>query len=301
MCMHYRSRIARAGFTLAEMLMVIAIIAVLIALSAAAIMRFWDTGPYHATVANLGKVQAALDTQWQAVREKASRDNLNGLEGTLGVSDLADATAKPKYIGLRIAQAFPISFAEAFQPNALNAYGPYDKFLRSLLGIPAGDTAATASTKAQSCAPPHVQQAICLMMILERGPGNAGLTADKLEGGMVQRLDLKNAATPTPAAIQANGIVDGWGRAVLFTRNYQPPEGPQRPNQLVLVSTGVMRGKLKPWGRLGIVTTNPPTWPTPLGPEDEWEPTRTWNPTPSAHTLATKPGQTDEPVTTHKP
>ncbi|MFO0845994.1 MAG: prepilin-type N-terminal cleavage/methylation domain-containing protein [Gemmataceae bacterium] len=297
--MHQRNtiRTGRAGFTLAEMLMAIAIIAVLVALSAYAVLRFSDTGPYNATVANLGKIQAALDTQWQAVKDRAMRDSLHGFEGKeadLGVTKITDADARKNYVERSLAKAFPISFAEALDPNKLGAYGPYNTYLRTLLGLTANEN----STRAQSCAPPQVQQAICLMMILERGPGNAGLTADKLEGGSVQRLDLRNASG---GSVQASGIVDGWGRPVMFTRNYQAETGSPRLNQLVLVSTGALRGRLKPWGRVLIPTANPPTFPTPLGPESDWESNRAWNPTPLNHTLKTQPGQVDEPVTTYKP
>src|SRR5262245_33164707 len=65
---------ARGGFTLVELLFVLAIILVLIALSSAAILKVWDLGPYSATVTNMRKIKAAVDTQWKAIRDKANND-----------------------------------------------------------------------------------------------------------------------------------------------------------------------------------------------------------------------------------
>lgn len=282
---------ARAGFTLAEMLMAVAIIAVLIALSAAAIFRFRDTGPYNASVANLSRLQSALDTQWQAVRDRAMRDSIHGFKPSdLGVSDLADAAARQNYVNMCLVQAFPISFEEALVPTtgALKAYAAYETYLRKILNAK-NDTFAVLRSKAQKAASPQVQQAVCLMMIVEAGPSNAGLTADKLEGGMVQRLD----------PIGTNGIVDGWGRPVLFTRGFQPFSGPKKANQLVLVSIGAIRGNTQPWERVKIdgVPAIPPNTPWPAGTP--------WTPNSNNHTLkpqdSTMRDITDEVVTTYKP
>jgi prepilin-type N-terminal cleavage/methylation domain-containing protein len=309
--MHKRSRIARAGFTLAEMLMAVAIIAVLMALTAAAIYRFMDTGPYNATVANLSKVQAALDTQWKTVRDKAMKDSLNGIDPSrLSVADLADPRARDNYVNTRLAQAFPISFAEALTPSVLDnppqpkaAYPGYETYLRKLLNAMATPF-GTLRTTAQRAAPPHVQQAVCLMMILEVGPGNVGLTADKIEGGMVQRLktDLPDLTTPDPNdKILANGICDGWGRPVLFTRNYQPFVGTAKANQLVLVSIGAIRGQTQPWERVRIDGL---PWTPPIPKNTPWPAGTPWTPNSNNHTLTPRDVDardiTDEVITTFK-
>src|SRR5262245_10281212 len=65
---------ARGGFTLVELLFVLIIIVILVALSAAAVFKVLDLGPYSATVNNMKKIKAAVDTQWKAVYDKAYKD-----------------------------------------------------------------------------------------------------------------------------------------------------------------------------------------------------------------------------------
>jgi prepilin-type N-terminal cleavage/methylation domain-containing protein len=318
-----RLRAARAGFTLAEMLMAIAIIAVLIALSAAAILRFMDVGPYNATAANLGKLKGSLDAQWQAVVKKANDEPMNIDPSMLGFANtpVTDPAVRTRYVDYKMMQAFPISFAEALNPSTnplttastFGPWRPYDDFLRRLLNINLSHSAVPpmqAASLAARCAPPQTQQAICLMMIVERGPQNAGVTADKIAGGMVKKLEVR-IASDAGTVNSAEGLVDSWGRELLFTRNYPPGSNNASP-QFVVLSTGAIRGKLKPWGRVRIVTpapapnmrpATPPTVPVvsnppgppwlQLGPEQDWElpppmaQRRPWNPDHRHHNLAT--------------
>jgi type II secretory pathway pseudopilin PulG len=206
MCTTPRRRAARAGFTLVELMIVIGIIILLVALSAAAVLRFQNTGPFMATTTTINKLKAALDMQWSAVRDKAQRDPVPGSAG--------NPDTRLLYVNTQLGQAFPVSFTEVLFPGGGNsANQSYVNYLNSL-GLNASNT-TPADLKA---VPDAVQQAICLMMALERGP-SAGLTADQLTTIGAGPLTFTVKTSSGTKTFTANGCVDAWGRPLMFTRN----------------------------------------------------------------------------------
>lgn len=225
---------ARAGFTLVELLFVLMIILVLIALSAGAILKFLDTGPYSATVANMRKIKAAVDTQWKAIRDKAYNDplptdpneltQLKALAGAPPTATLADPRLRPKYIDLRLAQAFPTSFVEVFNPCNVPPASlpfapvkPWQGYVNYLATL--NVTVANVGSVTNS---PQEQQAICLLMALEHGPLHTGQSADALGISAVQRV-IVGVTSPSPMQAAASGCADAWGRPLLFTNRANGP------------------------------------------------------------------------------
>jgi hypothetical protein len=240
--MRIRSRrgAARPGFTFVEMIFAVGIILVLILLSAAAIVKFRNTGPYVATAANLDKLKRTLDTQWQAVREKAQRDPIDVSAGSLGVSNLASPDARANFISARLAQAFPISFIEVFKnTGACGPWPPYVSYLKSLGVQGPTDPAPNFDQFA-----PEVQQGVCLLMILEIGPQNGGLKRDVLGTSLANTIQFnpqKVAGLPSGPVFSC---VDAWGWPLLFTRAFWKTGN----NTLGLVSLG-------PDGKAGVTIT----------------------------------------------
>jgi prepilin-type N-terminal cleavage/methylation domain-containing protein len=207
----------RRGFTLVELLVVLAIIGILVAMTTAAVMRFRGVGQARATSANLGKVYNKLGEQWQGVTDAAYKDSLTAPTNAnyagaalAGGSNYADPAVRKRYVALRQAQAFPTSFYEALwpidrtvKPSTADAWPAYVNFLANI-GI-------TPSTE-PNWPSLDVQQSICLLMILTVGPKNAGVTADDL-GSAVGPVTLGNTTT--------RGIVDAWKQPVMFTRQFQ--------------------------------------------------------------------------------
>jgi prepilin-type N-terminal cleavage/methylation domain-containing protein len=235
---NYQGQRVRSGFTLAEMLVVILIIGILVTLTAAAVSRFSSTGPALATQSNLDKIRASLDKQWLAVRDGAETELMssNGsFQGqamnNIGAAGFGDPRIRPEYVRLKIIQAFPTTFAEALyldpnlmpatpvQPNPVLAWPAYQNYLAKY-NILYTNPSTWITT------PPQVQQAICLLMILQKGPKNTGLSTDDLGGSSV--LNQFSLAT-LPANSTATALVDSWGRPILLTRRYAetPPMIPK--------------------------------------------------------------------------
>jgi prepilin-type N-terminal cleavage/methylation domain-containing protein len=215
----HEPRTRRVGFTLPELLVVIAIIAVLVGLISAAVIRFMVVGPKTATRASIRSITSKLNAQWQAVRDKADKENIpSGLLPT--VQSAANSTisqvVRAQYVALRLRQAFPQTFAEALKPT-LGPWKPYVTYLANM-----GITSGSATTQ------PY-EPAVCLLMALQVGPQGTGDTADDFGPGSVGPVIPGNASV--------KGFIDGWGTPMVFTRNYggQPPQPPLTP---VVMSAG---------------------------------------------------------------
>jgi len=250
--MHLKKHRRRDAFSLVELLVVLAIIAVLITLTAAAVMRFSNVGVGGATKTNLNKVHLKLTEQWKGVTDGAGKESLespintavppaphpqysyaSAAVGLSGGANYADERVRKQYVALRQRQAFPASFAEAFWPHsslkpaspqktAPFAWPAYVAYLAEL-GITPDQEATGASW---GTIPQDVQAAVCVLMIIQKGPKNTGTTGDEL-GSAVGQLPL------TPLQGTARGVVDAWKHPVLFTRRYQGKDA-----TLALVSCG---------------------------------------------------------------
>ncbi|MFO0878764.1 MAG: prepilin-type N-terminal cleavage/methylation domain-containing protein [Gemmataceae bacterium] len=194
----------RAGFTLAEMLIAVVIIMILMGIGAYAILRMRDTGPAQATIANLGKLKAVLDSQWKAVVDKARRD------------PLPSGVTRDQLINQRIKQAFPISFVEIYDPTKMPSIGVWQPYKQYLDGLGLGLNSTTAAQY-----PADVQQGICLQMILERGPSHADLSVDQLGTSLIQQIQTNPTNISGLTNKQVQAIVDGWSKPLLFSRNYK--------------------------------------------------------------------------------
>jgi prepilin-type N-terminal cleavage/methylation domain-containing protein len=107
----------RTGFTLLELVIVIGIIAILVALSMAAVMKVRVLGMVKSSSDVVEKVQAAVDNQYKAIIAQAQKDIKGG-----GITP--DAAAMYVYAGndqdlalalltyCRVRQSFPQSFSE---------------------------------------------------------------------------------------------------------------------------------------------------------------------------------------------
>src|SRR5947209_4257995 len=187
---------ARRGFTLIELLVVIFLIAILMALGAAAVLRFMGSQQTDTTRDELRALQRQLDSQWQQVTRTAKDEEIPSAAQSWITDNVArdDANASNRvrviYIKLKQRQAFPMTFDEALNPWPLPPLQPYVAYLNGL-----GITGSNSQTR-------DVEPAVCLLMALERSPGGSGVAGEDL-GPFVANIPLPNGKT-------AWGLVDVW-------------------------------------------------------------------------------------------
>jgi prepilin-type N-terminal cleavage/methylation domain-containing protein len=197
----------RAGLTLIELLVVISILLVLVALSAAATIKFIGVQQASNTNTTLVKLQSQLDRQWGEVLRRAKDEPIPDsvrqhpdFVAMIGNDPHASTRARVIYIKLKQRQAFPMSFDEVFNPAPLPTLQPYVVFLRNL-----GITASTPQTR------PY-ESSICLLIALERSPGEAGVKVEDLGAGTV------SAMLSLPGGGQVPYLTDGWDSPLVFCR-----------------------------------------------------------------------------------
>ncbi len=202
---HSTSRAAcrRAGFTLIELMIVLAIIGVVVSLAASATMQVITRQKAANTELTIQKVNDALKTHWGAVIDQARAeripDNIYLMAG--GPSD-PDSVRRARviWIKLRLKQQFPMNFKEALTPNLLLVPAPV--FVQALQGKP------TFSE------PQIYESSVCLLLALSQGrKGAAAFDQDRLAS-----TEMADSGIFNPAMTGLKAIVDGWGRPLTFYR-----------------------------------------------------------------------------------
>lgn len=126
-------RCGRRGFTLVEMLVVLAIMGILVALIASATFQVIGQQRVSNTETLLKKLDAVLQRQWQVVVDQAQKEKIpepfltgfvtdpmgNRVQNYIGLLGMAGGNEKRAriiWIKLRLKQEFPQTFAEAILP-----------------------------------------------------------------------------------------------------------------------------------------------------------------------------------------
>jgi prepilin-type N-terminal cleavage/methylation domain-containing protein len=214
---------ARGGFTLVEMLVVIAIIAILASLLAAGAFQAISVRRSGNTELLIKKIDNVLTRQWQYVVNQAAAQPIDALLNPgntpsgpyLGL--LAMAGGDPKrarviWIKFRLKQEFPMNFTEALSPTASQyvrfggvPYLPPDHpltqpkavYLRAIQGATAPPVAPAASS----------ENSAMLLLAVSQARGGISLSADDLGSGTT---NIASSGLPQ--------IVDAWDRPIVFWR-----------------------------------------------------------------------------------
>jgi prepilin-type N-terminal cleavage/methylation domain-containing protein len=206
----------RGGFTLIELLVVMFIIAVLVALTAGATLKFIVVQRGSNTKTTLKKLYPQLQKKWSEATNQFRTEpmlpadpctqaatNLAGLSSATS-GDLL-ALTRVIYIKIKQRQAFPVTFAEAtggfvitIPLNGTVAIPPLPAYVAELkkYGITTGNAAN----------PQAYESSVCLLMALKRG---GGLTDEALGQ---DNISINVVPQKAPC------LIDAWGYPIAFTR-----------------------------------------------------------------------------------
>jgi prepilin-type N-terminal cleavage/methylation domain-containing protein len=195
----------RSGFTLIEMLVVMAIIAVLVSLTAGGVFQIVEGQKQSNTEQTIRVLSKALKQQWEVVVTQAKNENPPPSVVTMAGGDAR--RAKVIWIKLRLKQEFPMNFQEALSPWKNN--------LGSADVIPSADLPSLYTT-VPSVANPGDQSSVCLLLAL-RARSGAAFNVDNLGAGVV--ADSLNAAYVNPTNNSVLQVAqDAWGTPLAFNR-----------------------------------------------------------------------------------
>ncbi len=185
----------RRGMSLVELMVVVAIILILMALTAGATLRFSDVQRKRVTEQLLQKIDSSLRQHWTAAIAQARDEAVPAEFIALGGGDIDKA--KYLYTRARVKQEFPTTFAEALNPDA--PLKPLPSYASMLGGAPQpGDS--------------YTESSICLLMALQRDRGG--------------NLNIDQVLTNREIAIDKTSglkyLVDDWKKPLAF---YREPTG----------------------------------------------------------------------------
>jgi len=188
----------RRGFTILELLIVMAIIMLIMALTAGAALRYMDVQKKRNTEVELYKLESAVHQAWNAVIANA-RDKEAVPDA---VSQIAGGNAKRArviYVKLRLKQEFPMTFQEVMDPSWMSLLGKPPTYITTIQG-----KSIAPSLKGESC-----ESAALLYLALQKDRSGTQFNVDSA-------LAKSEVATDTGSGLKY--IVDGWGSPIAFYR-----------------------------------------------------------------------------------
>jgi len=213
----------RAGFTLIEMLVVLAIIGVLASLSAVAVFRLIGTQQNANTKSELSRLEAAFKKAYRSAADNYSKEPIpvaasyqSAYSTILTRAGNDRLRAQVIWTKLRLRRAFPMTFNEALNPADGNPVPPLPYYTNTL--APLGYTAATVTnTPPATPARTSPESSVCLLLALERGEDGPGLQQSDLGPSAFFKslpVQLRSGQPGQPVT----AMVDGWGNPLFFVR-----------------------------------------------------------------------------------
>jgi len=221
--------VERSGFTMIELLVVMAIIGLLAALTAGAVMRYLSTQKGNNTETTIAKIDSEFKKVWQKVIDQARIDPIPaGIDSIYGCNGDVNL-ARVIYIKLKLMQQFPMTFDQAINPtpNMLPRDEAYFHYLQQY-----GFSGSTPNSL------PYESSA-CLLMALQRDRSGMSLNTD-----MIGSDSIKSTQNGLPY------LADAWEQPLAF---YRWPTANSEVNQLnksTTAMTAIKRDAQDPEGKL---------------------------------------------------
>jgi prepilin-type N-terminal cleavage/methylation domain-containing protein len=202
----------RSGFTLVELMVVIAIIAVIASLAASGIMQTINGQRKANTETTIQMINKSLDQQWNAVIAQAKKEEVPADILTMAGGAGHEDRARVIWIKLRLRQEFPESFQEALNPFPIqdNQTPPNANPYLATVSLPSLYASKLAGIVPGPSPNPN-ESSIMLVLALKRSRSgfkvnmdNFGAAVDDSNNqGFANNLNLKE-------------FVDGWVNPLAF-------------------------------------------------------------------------------------
>jgi prepilin-type N-terminal cleavage/methylation domain-containing protein len=204
----------RAGFTMIEMLVVVTIIAILLSLTTAAVLKLIPAQQSFNTKTALTRFDSDLQRAYRAAADKFRHEPIpnqgsalyNAYQIVYSTAGNDHARAQVIWTKLRLKQTFPNNFSEALNPTPLPALSYYQTKLNAL-----------GYTTANTISPPYQTQpwesSVCLLWALQRGEDGPALKESDFGTG-----SLKDFPVTVNPGQTVKGLVDDWGTPLAFCR-----------------------------------------------------------------------------------
>ncbi len=164
----------RLGFTLVELMVVIAVIAVLVALVSAAVFKYVNTQARRNTETRISTLDRLLKEHWRKVVEQSQKEPPSLAVVNLASPDAQRNRAKVIWTHVRLLEAFPGSFSEIQSADA-DLYGG----VPPLIPPSRKKYMPTYQQKVGTLTSGIAESSTCLLMALEKSQGGAAV---ELEG-----------------------------------------------------------------------------------------------------------------------
>lgn len=230
----------RDGFSLLELLVVMAIIALLLALSFSGIMSVRKAQQVRSTTTTIQKVQSAVDARYKAIIAQAQIDISTGGGSSQDAQSMIDffngdrEAAKALLTYARLRQAFPQTFAEVSLPNTFtNSAGqtiPYFTAGNYIYPVKS-EFLPFVGVSPGSLQPWQQSAALLYAAVSQTGVGGSAFNSDDAMAG--NQMDLTGAQ-------QAFRVyMDAWRQPIGFNRfGYNVNGASNLTNGTVSLNTG---------------------------------------------------------------
>jgi prepilin-type N-terminal cleavage/methylation domain-containing protein len=189
----------RSGFTITEMLVVIAILGVLASLSAAAYFRWLDSTKQTTTETTMQQVYPILEDQIKAVLKAAETEAIPN--SVFAMAGNHPVRARIIWKKLRLKQEFPVTYTEATAPYLAAA---------AIYNLPAADLPAKSVyvRALPAAAASTVDSSALLLLALQQKRGGLRLEPDSMTSVSVADIN----------GYGVKEILDAWGNPLAFYR-----------------------------------------------------------------------------------